>query len=63
MKKAKIMPIILRIIKFYMNNKKDEASSSSLILLEHAVHILTLLAPRIETEFVKHGGTSKLKKK
>jgi len=51
-----IMPIILRIIKFCMNNKKDKGSSP-LILLEHAMHILSLLAPRIETEFVKHKGT------
>lgn len=56
MKKAMIMPIILRIIKFFMNNKKDKGSSPSLILLEHAMHILSLLAPRIETEFVKHKG-------
>jgi len=38
-----------------MKNKKDK--ESLLILLEHAMHILSLLAPRIETEFVKHKGT------
>ncbi|XP_011869132.1 PREDICTED: cilia- and flagella-associated protein 69-like, partial [Vollenhovia emeryi] len=57
MKKAMIMPIILRIIKFCMNDKKDKGSSASLILLEHAMHILSLLTPRIETEFVKRRGT------
>ncbi|XP_024880863.1 cilia- and flagella-associated protein 69-like, partial [Temnothorax curvispinosus] len=58
MKKAMIMPIILRIIKSCMSNKKDKGSSSaSLILLEHAMHILSLLAPRLETEFVKRRGT------
>jgi len=57
MKKAMIMPIILQIIKFYMNNEKDKGSSPSLILLEHAMHILSLLAPRIEMEFVKRRGT------
>lgn len=57
MKKATIIPIILRIIKSCMNNKKDKGSSPSLILLEHAMHILSLLAPRIETEFVKRKGT------
>ncbi|KAG5314763.1 CFA69 protein, partial [Acromyrmex insinuator] len=56
MDKAMIMPIILRIIKFCMNNKEDK-ESSSLILLEYAMHILSLLAPRIETEFVKRKGT------
>lgn len=57
MRKAMIMPIILRMIKFCMDNKKDKGSSPSLILLEHAMYILSLLAPRIETEFMKHGGT------
>ncbi|KYN15906.1 Uncharacterized protein C7orf63 [Trachymyrmex cornetzi] len=57
MDKAMIMPVILRIIKFCMNNKKDKGSSPSLILLERAMHILSLLAPRIETEFVKRKGT------
>ncbi|XP_071562592.1 cilia- and flagella-associated protein 69-like [Temnothorax nylanderi] len=57
MKKAMIMPIILRIIKSCMSNKKDKGSSASLILLEHAMHILSLLAPRLETEFVKRRGT------
>ncbi|XP_025073512.1 cilia- and flagella-associated protein 69-like [Pogonomyrmex barbatus] len=54
MKKATIMPIILRIIKFCLSNKKDKGS---LILLEYAMHILSLLAPRIETEFIKNKGT------
>ncbi|XP_036149500.1 uncharacterized protein LOC118647855 [Monomorium pharaonis] len=57
MKKAMIMPIILRIIKFCMNDKRDKGYSPSLILLEHAMYILSLLAPRIEVEFVKRRGT------
>ncbi|XP_018355188.1 PREDICTED: cilia- and flagella-associated protein 69-like [Trachymyrmex septentrionalis] len=56
MDKAMIMSIILRIIKFCMN-EKDKGSFASLILLERAMHILSLLAPRIETKFVKRKGT------
>ncbi|XP_018396892.1 PREDICTED: cilia- and flagella-associated protein 69-like, partial [Cyphomyrmex costatus] len=57
MDKAMIMPVILRIIKFCMNNKNNKGCSPSLILLERAMHILSLLAPQLETEFVKRRGT------
>ncbi|XP_018301515.1 cilia- and flagella-associated protein 69 [Mycetomoellerius zeteki] len=57
MDKEMIMPVLLRIIKFCMSNKKDKRSSPSLILLERAMYILSLLAPRMETEFVKSRGT------
>ncbi|KAL6417927.1 hypothetical protein ACFW04_007249 [Cataglyphis niger] len=57
MKKMVIMPVILRIIKTCMKNKKIKESSLSLILLEHALYILSLLAPRMKIEFIKFKGT------
>jgi len=56
MKKAKIIPIILRIIKFCRHNR-DNKKYSSLIFLDYAMYILSLLAPRIPAEFVAHKGT------
>ncbi|XP_067217250.1 cilia- and flagella-associated protein 69-like isoform X2 [Linepithema humile] len=58
MQKAMIMPIILRIITSCMNDKKNKGSSLSVILLEHTMYILSLLAPQIAAEFVKCNGTS-----
>lgn len=52
-----IMPILLQIIKACMRSKKNKGSSLSLILLEHALHILSLLAPRMKEEFVKCKST------
>lgn len=53
-----IMPVILQIVKCCVKRKMNcERSSSSLILLEHAMHVLSLLAPRMATDFVKRKGT------
>ncbi|GAB1867239.1 hypothetical protein CAJAP_08318 [Camponotus japonicus] len=57
MKKMMIMPILLQIIKACLRSKKNKGSSLSLILLEHALHILSLLAPRMKEEFVKCKST------
>lgn len=57
MKKMNVMPTVLRIIRVYMKSKENKGSSLSLILLEHVLHILSLLAPRMEKEFVKCKST------
>jgi len=55
MKKADIMPIILRIVMF-CRHKKDKRYSF-LNFLDYAMYILSVLAPRLAPEFVANKGT------